>query len=121
MLVCGFTIPLLPLGWVFITAPWQVGLINTLGGFIWAGYNLANFNMLLLLTPDKERLRMVALYQTAVFVSAFVGPLMGGYLADTFSFQLIFGLSFVGRLSAMIIFYLFVVRHVFPSGHEKQG
>ena len=44
MLVCGFTIPVLPLGWIFITAPWQVGIINTLGGFIWAGYNLANFN-----------------------------------------------------------------------------
>lgn len=118
MLVCGFTIPLLPLGWVFVTAPWQVGLINTLGGFVWAGYNLANFNMLLLLTPDQDRPRTVALYQTAVFASAFIGPLIGGYLADAISFQLIFGISFAGRLLGMIIFYLFVIRRVFPTGHE---
>jgi MFS family permease len=115
MLVCGFTIPLLPLGWVFITAPWQVGLINTLGGFVWAGYNLANFNMLLLLTPNQDRPRAVALYQTAVFASAFIGPLIGGYLADAVSFKLIFGLSFAGRLLAMLIFYLFVTRRVFPT------
>ena len=118
MLVCGFTIPVLPLAWAFITAPWQVGLINTLGGFVWAGYNLANFNMLLLLTPDKDRPRTVALYQTAVFASAFIGPLIGGYLADAVSFKLIFGLSFVGRLLGMIIFYLFVIRQVFPTGHK---
>lgn len=117
LLVCGFTIPLLPLGWVFITAPWQVGLINTLGGFVWAGYNLANFNMLLLLTPNKDRPRAVALYQTAVFASAFIGPLIGGYLADAISFKLIFGLSFAGRLLGMVIFYLFVTRRVFPTGH----
>lgn len=117
MMTCGFIIPILPLGWVFITAPWQVGLINTLGGFVWAGYNLANFNMLLLLTPETDRPRAVALYQTAVFSSAFFGPLIGGYLADAVSFQLIFGLSFVGRLLGMIVFYLFVVRRVFPTGH----
>jgi MFS family permease len=120
MMVCGFIIPLLPLGWVFITAPWHVGLINTLGGFVWAGYNLANFNMLLLLTPDKDRPRAVALYQTAVFTSAFIGPLIGGHLADVASFKLIFGLSFAGRASAMILFYLFVIRRVFPSGREKR-
>lgn len=119
MQVCGFIIPVLPLGWVFITAPWQVGLINTLGGFVWAGYNLANFNMLLLLTPNQDRPRAVALYQTAVFSSAFIGPLIGGYLADAVSFKLIFGLSFAGRLLGMVIFYLFVTRRVFPTGHTK--
>lgn len=110
MLVCGFTIPVLPFAWIFITAPWQVGLINTLGGFIWAGYNLATFNLLLILTPDEQRPRAVALYQTAVFSSAVVGPLLGGYLADAVSFQLIFGLSGIGRLLGMFIFLLFTFR-----------
>ncbi|MBP7044644.1 MAG: MFS transporter [Chloroflexi bacterium] len=110
MLVCGFTIPVLPLGWIFITAPWQVGLINTLGGFVWAGYNLANFNLLLLLTPDTQRARAVALYQTAVFTSAVIGPLLGGYLADAVSFQLLFGLSGLGRFMGMVLFFLFAAR-----------
>jgi MFS family permease len=105
--LCGFLIPLLPLGWVFITAPWQVSFINLLGGFVWAGYNLSNFNLLLAQTPEAERPRAVALYQTAVFSSAVIGPLLGGYLADAVSFRLIFGLSCIGRLAGMLIFVWF--------------
>jgi MFS family permease len=115
-LLAGFMIPILPTAWMLITAPWQVGLINTLGGFLWAGYNLANFNLLLLLTPNSQRARAVALYQTAVFSSAVIGPLLGGYLADAVSFHLIFAMSAVGRFLAMVLFVIFVFlpyrRHV---------
>ena len=110
ILVSGFMIPLLPLGWVFITAPWQVAVINTLGGFAWAGYNLANFTLLLDLTPDTERPRAVALYQTAVFVSAVLGPILGGYVADAVSFQTIFAMSAGGRLMGMALLALLVAR-----------
>jgi MFS family permease len=109
-IVCGFTIPILPFAWVFITASWQVAVINAFGGFIWAGYLLSNFNLLLKLAPDEQRLRAVALYQTAVFSSAFFGPILGGYLAETTSFQFIFGISAAGRLLAMIVFAAFAFR-----------
>jgi MFS family permease len=108
--VCGFLIPLLPFSWMFITAPWQVAIINTLGGFAWAGYNLSNFNLLLTLTPDEQRPRAVALFQTAVFSSAVIGPLLGGYLADAVSFKLIFGLSGIGRLIGISLFIWLTVR-----------
>jgi len=97
---------------VFITADWQVSFINTFGGFLWAGYNLANFNLLLTLTPDEQRPRAVALYQTAVFSSAVIGPILGGTLADSVSYQFIFGLSAAGRLLGMVLFTLFTVRLV---------
>jgi MFS family permease len=109
-MVTGFLIPFLPFGWLFITSPWHVGVINLFGGFLWAGYNLANFNLLLVLTPDEQRSRAVALFQTAVFFSAVVGPILGGYLADAVSFNLIFVLSFAGRMVGAIIFAVFVVR-----------
>lgn len=105
-LVTGFPIALLPVMWVFYTAPWQVGINNLFGGFLWAGFNLANFNLLLQVTPDVGRARAVALYQTGVFASAFLGPLLGGYLADTVSFQLVFMLSGVGRAAGMVLFLL---------------
>jgi dipeptide/tripeptide permease len=38
-----------------------------------------------------------------------LGPLLGGYLADLFSFHLIFGLSGVGRLVGVITFLWFTV------------
>jgi len=102
--VTGFPIVLLPVAWAFYTEPWEVGVNNFFGGFLWAGFNLANFTLLLQLTPEPGRARAVALYQTVVFTSAVIGPLVGGYLADKVSFQLVFGLSGMGRLIAMLIF-----------------
>ncbi|MGH2536517.1 MAG: MFS transporter [Candidatus Promineifilaceae bacterium] len=104
LLVTGFLIPLLPLGWLFVTQPWQVGIINTFGGLWWAGYNLANLSLLLLLTPERGRVRAVALFQTAVFSAAVAGPLLGGYLADAAGFKLIFLLSGIGRFAGSLIF-----------------
>jgi MFS family permease len=113
--ITGLLIPGLPLAWMVITRPWHVAIINTFGGFLWAGYNLATFNLLLELTPDDQRPRAVALFQTAVFSSSVIGPLLGGYLADTFSFQLIFLLSGAGRILGMVIFLWFTVRHLHPK------
>ena len=100
----GFPIVILPTLWMFYTEPWQVAINNLFGGFFWAGFNLANFNLLLQLTPDEGRARSVALYQTGVFAAAFVGPIVGGFLADNVGFELIFGLSGLGRLVGMVIF-----------------
>lgn len=105
-IVSGLAIPILPFFWLFVTAPWQVALINLWGGFMWAGYGLSNFSLLLELTPDEQRPRAVALYQTSVFAAAVLGPLMGGYLADVVGYHLIFILSGVGRLIGIIGFIL---------------
>lgn len=119
-LVTGFIIPLAPFCWMFITAPWQVGIINTLSGFAWAGYNLANFNLLLDLTPDTGRPRAVALYQTAVFASAVLGPLLGGYVADAVNFQTIFGISAGGRTLGMLLFAVMVARPLSQLAQSKR-
>jgi len=108
--VTGLIIPLAPLAWTLISAPWQVGIINTFSGFLWAGYNLASFNLLLELTPEPQRPRAVALFQTAVFGSAVIGPIVGGFLADAVGFKVIFGLSSAGRYLGIALFILLTVR-----------
>jgi MFS family permease len=114
--ITGLLIPVLPFSWIFVTSPWQVALINVASGLLWAGYNLSNFNLLLELSPDEQRLRAVALYQTVVFVSAVVGPLLGGYLADAVSFKLIFGLSGAGRFLGMLVFLWLAARPALRGG-----
>jgi MFS family permease len=106
----GLLIPLLPLAWAFISAPWQVGIINSFSGFLWAGYNLASFSLLIMLTPDQQRPRAVAMYHTAVLGSAVVGPLFGGYLADTVGFKSVFVLSSAGRLLGTGLFLWLTMR-----------
>jgi MFS family permease len=118
-MVSGFCIGFLPLGWLLVTAPWQVGFISLFGGFMWAGYNLSNFNLLLELTPDAQRPRAVALFQTVVFGSAFLGPVLGGYVADAFGYTTNFAISGGGRLVAMVLFVWLSVRPARRRGKAK--
>jgi MFS family permease len=106
----GLLIPIIPTLWIWITTPWQVGVLEAYAGLVWAGYNLANFALLLELTPASHRPQAVALYQTVVFGSAVVGPLLGGWLADTFGFHVIFGASGAGRFLGILLYVWLAVR-----------
>ena len=108
--VTGALIPLMPLAWVFINAPWQVSLINAASGILWTGYNLANFNLLLEMAPDDARADAAAFYQFVVMASAVVGPLLGGYLADIAGYKLVFGISAAGRWLGVLAFLWLAAR-----------
>jgi MFS family permease len=117
LVLTGILIPLLPLLWVFARAPYHVYLINTASGVLWAGYNLASFNILLELSPPAEREAGVALYQSAVSASAVLGPLVGGLLIATAGYHAAFILSGAGRFAGSMLFILFVR----PRGRAASG
>lgn len=104
----GLMIPLLPILWAVSAAPWHVFLVVAFGGFAWAGYNLANFNLLLELAPQQARSRAVALYQATVFAAAVAGPLVGGALIDLFSYRSVFIGTAVGRWIAVGLFLVLI-------------
>lgn len=108
LVLTGLLIPFLPLLWVFARVPYHVYLINTASGVLWAGYNLASFNMLLELSPAEDREAAVGLYQSAVSASAVLGPLVGGLLIATVGYHAAFIMSGVGRFVGSILFILFV-------------
>ncbi len=100
----GFMIPFVPLFWIFLTRAEQSYALNALAGFLWSGYNLANFNYLLESSPKSQRARAVALYQTVVFASAVIGPLIGGLVSDLVGYRPIFALSGLGRMIGIVVF-----------------
>jgi len=108
MIIGGLGIPFLPWAWVFVQAPWQIIPVNIAGGFLWAAYNLGALNLLLSISPDQKRPTYAAAYQSAVYLSAFMGPLMGGFLAQAYGYRLLFGLSGAGRLLSTLLFVRFV-------------
>jgi MFS family permease len=114
----GVLIPVIPTAWIWVTATWQVGILEAYAGLVWAGYNLANFNLLLELTPEAGRPRAVALYQTAVFASAVAGPLLGGWLADRVGFAAVFGASGAGRLLGIALYTWLTVRPVLRAARR---
>ncbi len=93
-------IALLPFAWLLVRAGWQIFPINLVGGFAWAGYNLAVFNYLLASTPDDQRPLYSAIYNTANGLTGVLGPLIGGLLFDAWGFQACLVTSLVGRAIA---------------------
>ncbi len=103
----GLIIPLAPAGWALARAPWHLYLLEVFAGFAWAGYNLANFNLLLELSPARERPSATAIYHTAVFASAVLGPVVGGVFAEAIGYRACFAASAVGRtIATMLMIWL---------------
>jgi MFS family permease len=114
-LVTGLLIPLLPWAWALTRSPWHVVPVNLAGGFLWAGYELANFSFLLILTPEDRRPRYSAVYQIVVMLALAGGAALGGIVAQRWGYTPVFVLSGIGRLCAVLLFARFVHQPVFSS------
>ena len=108
--VMSFIIPWIPLAWMSATAAWQVIIVNGVAGILWTGYNLASFNLLLELAPEKARAEAVALFQLVIAGSATIAPIFGGQLADVYGYQPLFVISTVLRLLGAVAFVWWVAR-----------
>lgn len=104
MSLTGLLIPAMPLAWSMVPGVWWLIPVEFTSGFMWAGYLLANFNLLLVLAPEHQRERFVALYQSVVFGASFVGPLIGGVLADVITIPHLMRISAAGRMLASLVF-----------------
>jgi MFS family permease len=108
ILLTGFLIPALPFAWLFITEAWQAIPVNLVGGALWAGYSLASFNFLLILTPEDQRARYSAIYQIVVLLSLSAGAAAGSLAFSKWGYTAVFAGSAIGRMIAAILFARFV-------------
>lgn len=107
-ILTGFIIPSLPLLWILVRSPWAPMPINILGGVMWAGYGLANFNMLLSITDPSKRARYSALFQMSVMISAAVGSAVGGVIVQYVGYTTIFLVSGFGRILGNVLLWRLV-------------
>lgn len=107
-MVSGLLIPVLPLLWTFVRAPWHIIPINLLGGVLWGAYSLASFNFLLAATPAEQRARYSALYQIVVTVALAAGAALGGLVISRWGYAVLFLASALGRWLAAGLFARFV-------------
>lgn len=123
-IIAGILIPILPLAWSFINAAWMVIPINLLGGALWGAYNLASFNYLLQITPEDRRPRYSAIFQIVVTVSLAIGAALGSLFVTSWGYQVIFLVSFGGRVVAALLFARLSAlarRNMQPSTAEHQA
>jgi len=111
MLVTGSIIPVVPFAWYFTAAVWHAIPINIVAGFLWAGYNLASFNLLLAIAPEEQRARYSAMFQIAVTVSSALGASAGGLISNRWGIPLVFVCSAIGRAVGAVVFARFVKPH----------
>jgi MFS family permease len=94
--------------WVFINSTWQVIFPNAASGILWAGYNLAILNMVMVMAPPERRARYAAAFQTVTFAGAFAGPLLGGGIISLIGFKAVFAFSAIGRFAGTLIIWRLV-------------
>jgi MFS family permease len=103
-ILTGLLVPFLPVFWLLVHVPEQSYAINAASGFLWAGYNLAAYNLLLETVPPEDRETGVALHNTVVAVGAVAGPLLGGLLAGAVGYLALFVMSGAGRFAATLVY-----------------
>ncbi|NLE00633.1 MAG: MFS transporter [Fibrobacter sp.] len=111
LLVTGLLICTVPIPYVVSSLPWHIWVLNFYTGLCWSGYNLSNFNYLLL-ASGKERPEMnitfsVAMTGIMVFVFSMAGGLLAPHLPKLFEWpiQTLFLLSSLLRFGVYGFFY----------------
>ena len=66
MLYSGVGVIFVPFLWFASTISPLALLVNFWSGFMWGGYNLAAFNLLLDITPDANRSLYIGAYNTII-------------------------------------------------------
>jgi MFS family permease len=107
-LITGLLIPFMPAMWALFTSAWQIAPLNVAAGFLWAGYDLAAFNLLLVLSPQEHRARYSAVYQVVITMALAAGGALGGVIVTYWGYAPVFILSGVGRMCATLFFMRFV-------------
>lgn len=92
-----------PFLYQFARTAWPLIALNLFGGFTSAGLNLILFNSVLDLSPD-ERVRpsYIAVFNTAINLTAFVAPLIGVAIYQASSMGVVFDLASGLRLAGIL-------------------
>ncbi|NMB11720.1 MAG: MFS transporter [Firmicutes bacterium] len=115
MLAGGVGAASVPFMW-WILPRWELAVIaEFISGFCWSGYNLAAFNLILEVTPDESRTTYIGVYNTIAGLASSAGPMMGGYLADSYGLSLVIIISGILRWIGYFVF-----KHNVPASVEIQ-
>lgn len=117
LLSTGFLIAVVPFPFLFTGNVGLICLINIFTGIVWAGYNLSNFNHMLLLCESKHCERQISFANALTGISVFVFSLIGGAIAPLlpkiFNWQLqtLFLLSGVLRIGVYFLLFPGIPQH----------
>lgn len=122
IIITVLMIATVPLPYIASDKPWQIWVLNFYTGFCWSGYNLSNFNYLLLAAGKKNSQSTISLAVALTGFAIFIFSLLGGILATRlpliFHYRL-HSLFFLSSLLRFLVFGLFFIRY--PHYEAKPG
>ena len=106
MRVCSLLTPFVPLFYALAPNTATLVVIGIFSGFVWAGFDLSWFNYLITIAQKdkKNGQELISVFRFFTLLSAFLGPLAGGFLASIFSGRTIF--IFTGLQILFVIAFL---------------
>lgn len=116
ILATGFMISTVPLPYLISSHPWQIWILNFYTGICWSGYNLSNFNYLLVAAGkhniEKKTSFGYAVTGVCVFVFSLIGGLLATRLPHIFGWQLL-SLFLLSTVLRFVVFGGFILK--FPE------
>jgi MFS family permease len=84
---CAFGLSIVPLIWLFPRPGylWLLAPEAIYAGVLWAGFNLAAFNIPMTISPQRNRTIYLAMFAVISGIGFFIASLVGGYLAESWA------------------------------------
>ncbi len=110
--LCGTSLAVIPIIWLFSSDLLSVILIQVLAGLVWSGFNLSAINIVYDNVKPENRTRVFAYHNiltaSSVFLGAMFGALIAGYGAGYgifyYGLQMLFLISGILRLMTSVLF-----------------
>lgn len=109
----GMAIVIILMG--FATNPWQLLILRLLNGVI-SGFNPAAIALVSTNTPKSKLGFAMGTVQSGAIAGTILGPLLGGYMADTIGYRPIFYVT-----GACMLFASFLVLVIVKDSFDKQS
>lgn len=117
LLLTGFLIAMVPFPFLFSGNVVLICLFNFFTGIAWAGYNLSNFNHMLLLCKPENNERQISFANALTGISVFIFSLIGGAIVPllpkimTWQLQSLFLLSGIMRIGVYFLLFPGIPHH----------
>ena len=105
--ITGFSLPIVPVLWLFTDNFYLILVIQMLAGLTWAGFNLSMANFIYDAIPSPRLAKCVAIFNIVnacgIFLGGFIGGWLSGYLPGSFTI-LDIRINFISNLQWLFLF-----------------